>query len=48
MWVLHLSSGLHSKAPKLHNGYFKMTLHVGIMFRIRFSHKVNKITYGLF
>jgi hypothetical protein len=41
MQVLHLSLGLHSKAPpKLHIEYFKVTLHVGIAFKVRLSLKV--------
>jgi hypothetical protein len=30
MRALHLGFGLYSKAPKLHIGYFEMTLHVDI------------------
>ncbi len=40
MRVLHLGFGFHSKAPKLHIGYFEMTLHVDIAFRVRSSLKV--------
>jgi hypothetical protein len=41
MQLLHLGLGLHSKAPtKLHIGYFEMTLHVGITFKVKFSLKV--------
>jgi hypothetical protein len=41
MLVLHLGLGLHSKAPpKLHIGYFKATLHVGITFKVGLSFKV--------
>jgi hypothetical protein len=41
MQVLHPGLGLHSKAPpKLHIGYFEMTLHVGIAFKVWLSIKV--------
>jgi len=40
MHVLHLGFGLHSKAPKLHIGYFEVTLHVGIAFKVQASLKV--------
>jgi hypothetical protein len=33
--------GFHSKAPKLHIDYFKMTLHMGIVLRVRSLSKVN-------
>ncbi len=41
MQVLHLSLGLHIKAPpKLHIGYFEANLHVGITFKVGLSFKV--------
>jgi hypothetical protein len=41
MQALHLGFGLNSKVPpKLHIGYFKMTLHVGIAFKVELSLKV--------
>ncbi len=41
MQVLHLGLGFHSKVPpKLHIGYFKSTLHVGIAFKVGLSLKV--------
>jgi hypothetical protein len=40
MQVLHLGLGFHSKAaPKLHIGYFEVTLHVGIAFKVGLSFK---------
>jgi len=40
MWVLHIGIGFHSKAFKLGIGYFKLTLRVGITFKVGFSLKV--------
>jgi hypothetical protein len=34
MQVLHLCLSLHSEAPKLHIGYFEVTLHVGIVLKL--------------
>jgi hypothetical protein len=39
MQVLQLSFDLHSKAPKLHIGYFEATLHVSIAFKVGSSLK---------
>jgi hypothetical protein len=43
MWVLHLRLGFHvrlfgfhSNAPKLHIGYFEVTIDVGIAFKVGF------------
>jgi hypothetical protein len=36
MQVLHLSLGFHSNAPKLHIGYFEVTIDVGIAFKVGF------------
>jgi len=33
--------GFHSKVPKLHIGYFKMTLHMGIVLKGGSLSKVN-------
>jgi hypothetical protein len=38
MQVLHISIGFIERPPKLHIGYFEMTLHVGIAFRARYSY----------
>jgi len=37
---INLGFHLHSKAPKLHIGYFEATLHVGITFKVGSSFKV--------
>jgi hypothetical protein len=34
MWVLHISFGFIERPPKLHIGYFEMTLHLGITFKV--------------
>jgi hypothetical protein len=40
MQVLFIGLGFHSKAPKPFIGYFEVTLHVGIVFKVEFSPKV--------
>jgi len=39
MWVLHIGLGFHLKVPKPPMGYFEMTLHVSIAFKVKSSLK---------
>jgi hypothetical protein len=36
------------RPPKLHIGYFEMTLHMGIAFKVGSTPQVTKITYGIY